>query len=130
MYGFFFGYAAVLMVLHIFNNNQKVNVNLIYGAICVYLLMGLAFSFFYTGLAELDSHAFSGVSYSNEGHDLFVQMVYFSFITISTLGYGDVVPVSALVRPLAYAEAVMGQIYLTVLVARLVGMHLSASFRS
>jgi hypothetical protein len=130
MYGVFFGFAAILMLLHIFKYSDKADVNLIYGAVCIYLLVGLSFAFFYTGLVQMDAQAFSGVNYSHEGRDVFVQMVYFSFITISTLGYGDILPVSDLVRPLAYAVAVQGQLYLTVLVVRLVGMHLSESFRS
>ena len=51
--------------------------------------------------------------------------LYYSFITLTTLGYGDVVPVSAAARMFAAIEAVMGQLYLAVLVARLVGLHIS-----
>ncbi len=55
--------------------------------------------------------------------------VYFSFVTLTTLGYGDIVPTSATARMLAAAEAVTGQLYLAVLVARLVGLHISQSPR-
>ncbi len=51
--------------------------------------------------------------------------IYFSFTTLTTLGYGDIVPVSQAARVFAYLEAVMGQVYLTVLVARLVALHIS-----
>ena len=51
--------------------------------------------------------------------------IYFSFVTLTTLGYGDIVPVSASARMLATMEALMGQLYLAVLVARLVGMQVS-----
>lgn len=53
-----------------------------------------------------------------------MQMRYFSFETLTTLGYGDIVPRSPVARMLATLEAVMGQIYLTVLIARLVGLHI------
>jgi voltage-gated potassium channel Kch len=49
---------------------------------------------------------------------------YFSFVTLTTIGYGDIVPRSAAGRIFASLEAVMGQIYLAVLVARLVGLHI------
>jgi len=54
-------------------------------------------------------------------------LFYYSFVTLATLGYGDIVPVSEAARSFAVLEAVMGQIYLVVLVARLVGMHISQS---
>ncbi len=54
-------------------------------------------------------------------------MLYFSFSTLTTLGYGDIVPVSPLARMLTSVEAITGQLYLTVLVARLVGLHITES---
>jgi voltage-gated potassium channel Kch len=54
-------------------------------------------------------------------------MLYFSPVTLTTLGYGDIVPASRMARILAVLEAMAGQIYLTVLVARLVGLHISHS---
>ena len=53
-----------------------------------------------------------------------MRMRYFSFITLTTLGHGDIVPQSPVARTFATLEAVVGQIYLTVLVARLVGLHI------
>ena len=53
----------------------------------------------------------------------FSSTVYYSFVTMTTLGYGDIVPVSPAARTLAYMEAAMGQIYVAVLIARLVGLH-------
>lgn len=58
-----------------------------------------------------------------------MQMRYFSFATLTTLGYGDIVPRSAAARTLATLEAVMRQIYLTVLITRLVGLHIVHSSR-
>ncbi|MBW2404029.1 MAG: two pore domain potassium channel family protein, partial [Deltaproteobacteria bacterium] len=51
-------------------------------------------------------------------------MLYFSLVNITTLGYGDIVPVSKLARPLAALEGVFGQLYLAVMIARLVGLHI------
>jgi voltage-gated potassium channel len=55
----------------------------------------------------------------------FLQFQYFSFITITTLGYGDIIPLTDKASTLAICEAVVGQIYMVVLVAWLVGMHVS-----
>ena len=53
--------------------------------------------------------------------------MYFSFVTLTTLGYGDITPVNTFARTLAYLEAAIGQLYLTVLIASLVGIHISTS---
>ena len=54
-------------------------------------------------------------------------MLYFSFVCITTMGYGDIVPVSDIARPLAVLEGVFGQLYLAVMIARLVGLHIASS---
>ena len=54
-----------------------------------------------------------------------VNPLYYSFVTLTTLGYGDISPASSMARMLAAIEAVVGQVYLTVLVARLVGLHIA-----
>ena len=64
-----------------------------------------------------------------EGARTGAEMVYYSFVTLTTLGYGDIVPVSPSARALATLEALTGQLYLTVLVARLVGLHITHSSR-
>ncbi len=58
------------------------------------------------------------------GRSLFI---YYSFVTITTLGYGDITPITATANSFSFLEAVTGQIYLVVLVARLVGMHIAQS---
>ena len=68
--------------------------------------------------------AFTGVSDGTFSQRL-VEMTYHSFVTLTTLGYGDINPVQPLARTLCYLEAVIGQIYLTILVAALVGMHIA-----
>jgi len=54
---------------------------------------------------------------------------YFSFVTLTTLGYGDIIPIKELSRTLTWIEAFMGQIYLTVTIARLVGMYIAQSMK-
>jgi voltage-gated potassium channel Kch len=98
----------------------------IFAAICVYLLMGYAWTFIYALLEELQPGSFVALSAvaPNDYVARYMEMRYLSFMTLTTVGYGDIVPHSPATRTLAALEAVAGQIYLTVLVARLVGLHI------
>jgi hypothetical protein len=104
----------------------RVTADKIFAAICVYLLIGYAWAFAYSLADEIQPGSFAGPTeparsdYVARG----MQMRYFSFMTLTTVGYGDVVPRSSAARTMAALEAVMGQLYLTVLVARLVGLHI------
>ncbi len=72
----------------------------------------------------------NAILFSDHVQGEFSDMIYYSFVTMTTLGYGDITPVSRMAKNLALLEAVWGQTYLAVLVARLVGLHLSSSGRS
>lgn len=99
----------------------------IYAAICVYLLIGYAWSFVFSLLEQLQPGSFTSVDETIAGHQFAarsLQMRYFSFVTLTTVGYGDIVPRSAAARSLVVIEAIMGQIYLAVVIARLVGLHI------
>jgi hypothetical protein len=104
----------------------RISANKIYGAICVYLLIGAAWGLAYAIMQLIDPASFSGLV--GTGNSDYVgramQIRYFSFTTLTTLGFGDIVPRSPVARTLSMLEAVMGQIYLTVLIARLVGLHI------
>ena len=104
----------------------RVTTDKIFAAICVYLLIGYAWTFTYALLEELQPGSFVALSAVAPGDYLArdMEMRYFSFMTLTTVGYGDIVPHSSATRTFAALEAVVGQIYLTVLVARLVGLHI------
>ncbi|MGH7149085.1 MAG: potassium channel family protein [Planctomycetota bacterium] len=89
-------------------------------ALDAYLLGGLVFGVLYWVLEQTWPGSFGGTS--GTGLDL-GSAIYFSFVTIATLGYGDLVPASEAARGLAILEAAGGQMYLAVLVARLVSLH-------
>jgi Ion channel len=89
----------------------------IFAAFDTYLLAGLLFGVCFWLLGHLDATAF------NETDLSLSRATYFSFVTIATLGYGDVVPKSELAQSLAIVEAVGGQMYLAVLIARLVSLY-------
>ena len=90
------------------------------------MLLGYTWTFTYALLDELQPGSFAAPSVpaSHDQTARVMQLRYFSFMTLKTVGYGDVVPRSGAARTMAVLEAVMGQIYLTVLVARLVGLHI------
>ena len=105
-----------------------VDFNRIAGAICVYLLMALAWSSAYALLAVHVDTAFAGLAgvTAVDFDSVWPELIYLSLATLTTLGYGDISPVVPLARALAYLEAVVGQMYIAILIAGLVGAHLSA----
>ncbi len=112
---------------------QRVTFNTVCASLCIYLLMGLVWALGYSVVDQLDSSAFTCTVASKEPPLLHLSntsdtaVLYFSFATLTTLGYGDIVPTSPITRMLASVEAIAGQLYLTVLVARLVGLHIAES---
>lgn len=122
----FFGFAIAMLFRSIFRNRQ-VTLNIILGAVCVYLLIGVTWGMGYALLDTITPHSFQMApvdTVSTQMDGLVQHFIYFSFATLSTLGYGDITPLSTPARYFATLEAITGQIYLSVLVARLVGMHL------
>lgn len=125
----FIAYTVVLILKLLFVAD-RVTADMICASLCVYLLLGVLWSL---GYSLLDLHDEQAFSYPlNENEDGTMQCVgagtatslYYSFVTMSTLGYGDIVPRSSLARMAAALQAIIGQLYLAVLVARLVGLHI------
>ncbi|MAB73257.1 MAG: hypothetical protein CMJ54_12215 [Planctomycetaceae bacterium] len=120
-------YLILLICADVFST-LDVDADTICGSISVYLLISGVFASIYTILVTLDASAFlipgppADPDYSLGPDRL---MTYFSLITITTVGYGDVTPQSEFARSLSNLEALIGQVFLTVLVARLVGRQLS-----
>lgn len=88
-------------------------------AVCVYLLIGVVWQDLYILVDILIPGSFSSAVLTGKDY------LYYSFVTLSTLGYGDISPVNGPARALAYTEALVGQLYLTILVARLVGLYIA-----
>lgn len=101
-----------------------ITLNKIIGAICIYLLIGLNWSAFYLFINIANPGSFHGLTSTAIGVQ-FSELLYYSYVTITTLGYGDITPAKPIARTLAYLEAIVGQFYVAVLVAWLVGMYLS-----
>ena len=111
--------AMALVVLAQTFRAGPFNVHRIQGAVAAYLLLGLAWALAYELVALLASGAFSGAGLGGAERPSFV---YFSFVTLTTVGYGDVTPVHPVARSLAVAEALTGQLYPAILLARLVSL--------
>jgi Ion channel len=111
--------AMTLVVLAQTFRAGPVNVHRIQGAVAAYLLFGLAWALAYEIVDLLGGGAFAGtVSAEPERY----HFIYFSFVTLTTVGYGDLTPVHPIARSLAVAEALTGQLYPAILLARLVSL--------
>jgi len=101
-----------------------VSTEVLCASISAYLLLGLVWTFAYWLVAELIPGAFSlNVTSGADSSIKSFNGFYFSFITLSTVGYGDITPVAPVARMLAAAEAMTGLLYVAVLIARLVALH-------
>ena len=103
---------------------DRIDLNMLMGSICVYILVGISWSIFYYFESMIHPGAFNGIGAAG-GKEQFTELLYYSYVTLSTLGYGDVTPVTPIARTLAFLEALFGQFYIAILVASFVGMHLS-----
>ena len=108
--------------------SQQVNREVLFAAIVSYLLIAIIWAFAYGTLELIHPGSFKVANADAVGRDGF-SLFYFSFVTITTLGYGDITPLTAKAASLSMLEAIIGQIYLVVLVAWLVGMYVSRKSR-
>jgi Ca2+/Na+ antiporter len=120
----FFLFAIIQMLIFIYSH-KEVTRDLIIGAAVVYLFMALMWTFNFVAVETLHPGSFN----IPEGQNIEAsrQFVYYSFVTLTTLGYGDITPATSMARSLCILEAVIGQLYLVVQVAWLVGVHVSQS---
>ncbi|HEX3293021.1 MAG TPA: potassium channel family protein [Solirubrobacterales bacterium] len=107
--------AIVVGVLKQFREEGNVTIHSMFGVLCLYLLVGLIFAVTFGVVQDVSSTDFFTVEHA--GRDDFL---YFSFATLTTVGYGDLVAATNLGRSLAIAEALLGQIYLVTVVALIV----------
>lgn len=119
---FFLAFTTFIILSYLFREDE-ITGDMIMGAICVYFLFGLIWAFAFSILEMTHPGSFR-MSGGITGRTAFT---YYSYVTLTTLGYGDITPISTPARSFALLEAMIGQLYLAVLVARLVGLHISQS---
>jgi voltage-gated potassium channel len=124
---FLFILFVTLSELRSMLNQREVTGETICMAVSVYLLMGFTFAFLYGIMFQLHPESFGGLAFANSIQSIFPVLGYFSLTTLSTIGFGDITPLTLQARYAAVAEGITGQFYMAILVARLVGMQMSRS---
>ena len=124
-------FAAMLMaviLMHVFKRGP-VTRHRISGSIAVYMLIGAMFAYLYFVILQLDPGAFNlDVSqFGNDSHKLLGKMVYFSYITMTSVGFGEIIPVSPAACTLSMLQALIGQLFPAILLARLVSLEIEDS---
>ena len=120
----FFCYAIIRLLMFIFRES-RVTKDVLFAAISVYLMMGIMWAGIYAFMSNLDPSSFYIGSFENKDPNFIY--AYYSFVTLTTLGYGDIAPMTDIAYSLAILEAIIGQLFLTVLIARLVALHITHS---
>jgi hypothetical protein len=118
--GLLIALAPPAVVVGVYRNLRRtgtVSVTVVAGALCLYLLVGLAFAFVYVAIQNLGGAPF----FANGAPAVSSRAVYFSFVTLTTVGYGDFTARTNLGHTLAVSEALLGQVYLVTVVAAIVG---------
>ena len=128
--GVLIAYTALVLLLEILRS-ECVTMDTLAGGVAIYLLIGIVGAFVHVLIVLADPQAFyysvTSAAAMQNGLDDFQTYVFYSFTALTTLGFGDIVPVNPLARTVSYLEAVIGQVYLAVLIARLVGQQLSGT---
>ena len=108
--------ATLPITLQRILNHRRVTRETVLGALCAYVLVGLLFAFLYLAVNEFRSEPF----FAQPGHHVQSEYLYFSFVALTTLGFGDLSPAVGLPQALTVLEALLGTVFLVTLVARLV----------
>jgi hypothetical protein len=122
--GAFFLVLVVGKIIHSILASQELTWDSVFGAICGYLLLGTAWGLTYAMIFATNPDSFllqeAARPYLTQSNYILDFFLYYSFVTLTTVGYGDVTPVSIPARTLSWIEAVSGQLYLAVLIAGLI----------
>lgn len=128
--GLFIGFL-IWRILKDVGAGSRITSERVFGAVSAYLLIGFLFADLYAFIALVDNNAFSvsaniEARWAEENSRGAGEILnYFSFVTMTTLGYGDIAPVSPAARTLAWMQALVGQLYLAITIAGLVGIHIA-----
>jgi Ion channel len=123
------GFGLIWVVARVVFAPGRVSYHRVVGAVLIYLMIGMTFVALYA-LAGLElPNAFTGLSIASDRQGLLSELIYFSFVTLTSVGYGDILPAHPLVRGIANLEATLGQLFPATLLARLVSLEIAHSGR-
>lgn len=111
--------AAPIVILNRILRHPVIGPETILGAVCVYVLLGIIFAGFYGAINDIDSGHF----FAQRGAESNIDFLYFSFVVLTTVGFGDLTPRPDFARVLVTYEALIGQVFLVTLVARLMSLY-------
>ena len=113
---------------HVFAG-REISANRVVGAVTLYLLFGVLWAIIYSVIERANPGSFTGAS-EPFAQGWSTDWLYFSFVTMTTLGYGDITPISATAKTFSYLQAVFGQFYIAILVAGLVSAYITRHLNS
>jgi hypothetical protein len=122
---------TTLVLLNSLLRSRDVHADTLVGGVCVYLLIGLCFAMIYRLLIDFSPGSFvSGgealVASPGDASSLSTQLLYFSVVTLTTVGYGDITPRGDLAQMFSSSEALLGQLYLAIFIARMMGLYMGS----
>lgn len=124
LYAVFFFLAITILITKI-SSKKVITADTIKGGISVYFLLGLFWAILYMILVTFDPNAITNITKESASFDCY----YYSFTTLTTLGYGDIAPVAKYAKILAVMEAVVGPVYLSIFVAQLIGLNIAQKMK-
>ena len=128
--GLFLAFTVAAMTWNLLRAHH-VSAETVSAAIAVYLMIGVLWAVIFEILIlVLGPDSMTGLAFNDRRVPVFSDLIYFSFTTLTTLGYGDIVPTHPVVKSAAITEAVIGQVFLVVAIARVVGMYVAAASAS
>ncbi|MGI9491282.1 MAG: potassium channel family protein [Geminicoccaceae bacterium] len=113
-------YAIAVILMQIITRNRDIDLNIVMGTLAIYMLLGVTWAVAYDLIEEISPGSFQVPK--GDQHSRWNQLLFFSFTTLTTLGYGDITPNSAFARILSVIEAMTGVLFVAVMIARTVSL--------
>jgi hypothetical protein len=124
LYGLFY-FLAIMLLIKKISSDTIVTSDTIKGGISIYILLGFFWAVLYMIILFFEPNALTNIRSESAGFDCY----YYSFTTLTTLGYGDIAPVAKYARILAILEAVVGPVYLAIFVAQIIGLNIARKLK-
>lgn len=122
--GIVFFSFTLWVVLDFVLRASHVTQGVLFGSVAIYLLLGGLWFILYALLERVNPGSFTDIVAGGQAVE-WTELLYFSFVTLTTLGFGDIVPVTLMARHFAIAEAIAGVLYLPIVISRLVGVYIA-----